>query len=126
VIVIVVIVAILLVTAVLIFYAEQAPTVQVTGFNVWSPDNACGLATNPISYGGFNDSTGASDEFSFQLPNYNTTPCTVVQVSTNTSGFSVSDTNVPVTVPGSGNGTLNLTLSLPNSGFDGIVNLVYT
>ncbi len=123
---IVLVVVIVIVLAGVLYYVSVSNVVDITEIDVYSPDNACGLATHPIAYDGFNDTPGSSDGLSLPVPNYNSTGCAVYSVTTNTSGFGVSDTNVPVLVPGNGNGTLNLTLSLPGNPFTGIVNLVFT
>jgi hypothetical protein len=109
------------------FYELTAPNVDVNEFLVWAPDNVCGLnePNNLIAYQGFNDSPGVTDYFQFDVPNYNTTTCTLVSAFTNTSGFTVSDATVPLAIPANGTGTLSLNLTLPGSSWSGNVNLVF-
>jgi hypothetical protein len=109
----VIIVVVVLVLAAVIYYASTAPVVTITQINVYAPTNVCGLNTFPIYYNGFSE-------------NFNNTTCTVTSVSTNTTGFSLSSIGVPISVAAVGNNTLTLTLNLPNNGFNGVVNLIYT
>jgi zinc-ribbon domain len=111
----------------LAFYELTAPIVDVNEFLVWAPDNVCGLnePNNLIAYQGFNDSPGVTDYFQFEVPNYNTSECNLVSVSTNTSGFTVSDATVPLSIASQGTGTLSLNLTLPGSAWSGNVNLVF-
>ncbi|HEV2165510.1 MAG TPA: hypothetical protein VGS23_00805 [Thermoplasmata archaeon] len=119
-----VVVAIVVVLAVYVFTAP-APKVHVSEIDVWAPDNVCGLRTHPVSYDGFDDSPGGIDAFSLQVPNFNSTPCTLRSAATNTSGFALSGIGVPTTVPGANNGTLNLTVTVPGSPYSGVLDLVY-
>jgi hypothetical protein len=125
-IVVVVIVVLLLVVLVAIPYLEPSspPPVQVGYINIWAPDNVCGLNANPISFYGFNSSTGAVQTLDFGMPNYNTTLCTIVGATTNTTGFSLSAIQVPLAVPGNGTGSMNITITSPSSSYTGDMNLV--
>ena len=107
-------------------YVTPSSQVNVTEINVWAPDNVCGLNSNPAFYSGFTDSPSASDAFALQIPNFNSTTCTLRAVTTNTTGFGLSNVQVPVIVPRFQNGTLNLTILLPGSSFHGVLDLVYT
>jgi hypothetical protein len=107
-------------------YVTVSNQVKVTEIDVWAPGDVCGLGSHPAYYAGFNDVVGSSDAFHLQILNFNATACTLRGVTTNTSGFGLANVAVPLTVAGSGNGTLNLTVILPNSAFHGILNLVYT
>ena len=107
------------------FFAATPPSVEIEDINVWAPDNVCGLSSHPIYYGGYNTSTGASVPVELTVPNYNATPCLVRDVRTNSTGFSVSSVQRNVTVPGLGNGTLNLTVTSPGSSFAGNLDLVF-
>lgn len=119
-----VVVAIVVVLAIFVF-TTPAPKVTVSEIDVWAPDNVCGLGANPVSYAGFEDSPGGIDAFRLQLPNFNTTACVLHGVTTNTSGFSLSNVEVPVSVGGAQNGTLHLTVSVPGNSYRGVLNLVY-
>ncbi len=107
-------------------YVTPSTKVTVTEMDVWAPSNVCGLNANPVSYSGFSDTVGSRDAFQLQLPNFNASSCTVQTVSTNTSGFGLSDVQVPVTVAASQNGTLNLTVLLPTSGYSGPLSLIFS
>ncbi len=124
--ILVIVVVVIVIFAAIIYEAETAPVVNITSINVYAPDNVCGLNTNPIYYEGYTDSPGASDPLALQIENFNNTACTLRGVTTNTTGFTLSDVGVPITVPAVGNNTLNLTLNLPSSGYNGVVNLIYT
>ena len=107
-------------------YVTTPPNVDVQGINVYAPDDVCGLSSNPVGYYGFNASAGSAEPLELQLENFNLSgSCTVRSVLTNTTGFSVTGIQVPDTVPAISNGTLNLTLNLPGSAYDGLVNLVF-
>lgn len=105
---------------------KSSPTVHVAFINVWAPDNVCGFSDHPSGYDGFDDKVGATELFQLGLHNYNSTACTVHGVTTNTSGFGLSDVQVPVTVPGGGDGYLNVSVLLPNSAYSGNLDLVYS
>lgn len=119
-------VVVVLVAALVLWGLGPRPTVNVTTIDVWAPDNVCGLGTHPVSYAGFEDSPGSIDAFSLQIPNFNTSGCVLHSTTTNTSGFSLSNVQVPVMVPGGGNGTLSLTITLPQLGYHGVLDLVYS
>ena len=122
---VVVVIVVALIIAV-ITYPAANPKVHVSEIDVWTPDNVCGYGANPVAYAGFDDVGGSSDAFALQLHNFNTTACTVQGVTTNTSGFGLSNVGTPVTVPGLQNGTLDLTIILPSGSFSGVLNLIYT
>jgi hypothetical protein len=124
-IVVVVIVVLLLVAAGIAFIFLSAPAVQVNDINIWAPDNVCGLNANPIDYPGFNSSTGASQPIEFDMPNFNSTSCTVTSVSTNTTGFTLSDIQVPLPIPANSTVSMNITITSPSSSFSGYLNLVF-
>jgi hypothetical protein len=106
----------------------SAPAIQVGQINVWSSDNVCGL--NDASTYGFNASTGDVVPLSFDITGapYGTGNatygCTIMSVTTNSSGFSVSDVNVPLAVPANATEVLNFNVQCPNSTFSGDLNLV--
>lgn len=127
--VVVIVVVVLVVISVVAYYllVSSAPAVQVGYINIWAPDNVCGLNSNPIAFYGFNSSTGASQTFDFDMANFNATPCTIHSVVTNTSGFTLSAIQVPLTIPGSDqNASMNMTITSPGSSFNGNLNLVLT
>ena len=103
-----------------------APAVQVQAIYVWAPDNVCGLNTNPIGYYGYNSSTSAVNTFDLEVENFNGTTCTVVGVTTNSSGFALSQIQVPLVIAGGTNNSMNLTVTSPSSSFSGILNLVFS
>ncbi len=101
-----------------------APAIQVEAINIWAPDNVCGLNANPIYFYGYNSSTGATQTLDFGMPNFNATTCNIVGVTTNSTGFSLSDVQVPLAIPGEGTGSMNITITSPSSPFTGAMNLV--
>ncbi len=125
-IIIAVVVVVLLVVAVGAYLlVPAAPQIQVVDLLVWAPDNVCGLNVSQIYYDGYNTSTGSSVSLELTVPNFNTTACTIASATTNTTGFSLSGVQVPLSIPGSGNGSMNLTIASPSSAFSGNVNLVF-
>lgn len=106
-------------------FLAPSPQVKVEEIDVWAPTNVCGLSSNPISYPGFTDMPGSADAFQFQISNFNSSACTVSQASTNTSGFSLSNAQLPLTVAQGQSQFLNVTVNLPSGSFDGTLNLVY-
>jgi len=125
-IVVVLLVVVLLVAGVAVFdyFEAKPPPIQVAFINIWAPDNVCGLNANPIAYYGFNSSTSSPQTLDFGVPNYNLTACTIHGVSTNTTGFSLSAIEVPLTIPGNGTGSMNITITPPASAYSGNMNLV--
>jgi len=96
---------------------------QLGGFHVVSPDNACGLNGDDsvsINYPG-----GVGNPVvSWTLPGPGgSIPCTVTNVTTNTSGFQLSG-NLPYTVT-SDPGIISLSVNGP-SDYPGIVNVTFT
>jgi hypothetical protein len=124
----VIVVVLILIVAVVAFsfLVTPAPPVQVGYINIWAPDNVCGLNANPISFYGYNGSTGASQVLDFGMPNYNDSACTIVSVTTNSSGFSLSAIQVPLIIAAQGTGSMNITITSPSSDFSGNMNLVLT
>jgi len=122
----IVVVVILVVAVVAYELTPPAPAVQVVFINVYAPDNVCGLNSNPTAYYGYNASTSETDTLDFPMPNYNTTACTIESVATNTSGFSLSDIQVPLTIAGGvPDASMNITITTPGSSFSGDLNLVF-
>ena len=108
-----------------VHFLAPSPQVKVSEIDVWAPSDVCGLGSHPVSYAGFIDAPGASDNFQFQVVNFNATACVLGSVATNTTGFSVSNAVLPLTVPGGQSAYFNVTIGLPSSSFDGVLNLVY-
>lgn len=126
-IVVVIVIVILLIGSIAAYeFLATGPPVQVLEIDIWAPDNVCGLNANPIGYTGYNTSTGAAYPIDLGVPNFNSTACTVKAVATNTSGFSLSGVQVPLTIAGNGTGSMNLTITSPGSSFSGYLNLVFS
>lgn len=132
----VVVVVVLLVIGVIGYvFLTSTPSspIQVDNINIWAPDNVCGLNVNGIYFSGFNASTGSSQALDFEMPNYNSTNCTVRTLVTNTSGFEIPSIQpgLPFMIPGSPSSdpgsvsiSLNITFKCPSSDFSGNLNLV--
>jgi hypothetical protein len=119
------VVAVVISAIFLVFVTSQSTSVSVNAINIWAPDNVCGLNSNPIYYDGYSGSTGDVNQLTFPMPNFNTTACTIVSVVTNTSGFSLSGIQVPITIPGNSTGTnMDITITSPGSSFSGNLDLV--
>jgi hypothetical protein len=126
-----VILAVVLVVIILIgavaavdYFEVKPPPIQVGFIVVYAPDNVCGLNANPIAFYGFNSSTSAAQALDFGMPNYNASACTIHGASTNTTGFSLSAIQVPVSIPGNGTGSMNITITPPKSPYSGNMNLI--
>ncbi|HTZ61416.1 MAG TPA: zinc ribbon domain-containing protein [Thermoplasmata archaeon] len=122
----VILVVVLLIVAVIAvaYFLFPAPAIQVQAINIWAPDNVCGLNANPIYFFGYNGSTGSVVSLVLGMPNFNTTTCTIESAVTNSSGFTLSGVGTPLTIPGSGTGPMNVTITSPSSPFTGTINLV--
>lgn len=123
----IVVVVIIVIAVVAYLLVPAPPAVQIDYINIWAPDNVCGLNANPTSYYGYNASTSETDTVELPVPNYNTTACTIMGVVTNTTGFSLSMIQVPLTIPGSDSAgaPMNITITTPSSSFSGALNLVF-
>ena len=106
-------------------FLPPSPQVVVREMDVWAPGDVCGLSGHPVSYAGFTDTPGVSDAFRLEVVDFNASVCTLSQVSTNTSGFSLTGVGVPLTIAPGQNEYLNLTIVLPPNAFDGPLNLIY-
>jgi zinc-ribbon domain len=123
----VVLVVVILIVAVIAvaYFLFPAPPVQVSAINIWAPDNVCGLNSNPIYYSGLNfTSTGSSQVVDLGMPNFNSSSCTIVGATTNTSGFTISDAQIPLTIGANGTASMNVTVTAPTSDYSGNLNLV--
>ena len=135
------VVVILVGVVALAFFVPSAPSypIMVGALFIYSPDNACGLASNPSYYpSGFNSSLGANVSLPLYLPNFNTTSCTIHGLTTNTTGFTIVTSSImlnggalPGTIAGSPStsnpttATLVFTIETPASAYSGNVSLVF-
>lgn len=124
--VLVVVILVVSIIAYVLLASAPAPAVQISEIAVWAPDNVCGLLANPLYFDGYNTSLNENDSFQlYGWQNYNSTPCTIQTVTTNTTGFSLNSLQVPVTIPGGDqNASINLTIEAPGSSYSGPLNLV--
>jgi hypothetical protein len=124
--VVVVLAVIGIVVAAVVLYESAAPSVQVASILVYAPDDVCGLGVNLIGYYGFNASTGENETFELEVPNYNSSACTLTGVTTNTSGFALSDLGgLPLQVEVGSYGNFTVSITMPSSAFSGNLNLIY-
>jgi len=120
------------------FFLPTAPTspISVPALVVYSPDNVCGLNSNPIYYLGFNSSLSGNVSVGLYLPNYNTTTCTVHRLVTNTTGFTLTEITMnggplPGSIAGSpstsspNNGTVEFNILTPATSYSGNVSLIF-
>jgi hypothetical protein len=124
-IVVIIVVVALVLGAVGLYFASTAPRVDVTEINVYAPDDVCGLK-GFAGYYGFNSTPGSSLSLELPFTNANSSSCTIHGVTTNTTGFTLSDVQVPVTVAAEKSSALNLTMALPSGSYTGAVNLVFS
>ena len=128
-IIVVIVVVIILVGVLALLYVGSSQSVNVTIINYVSPDNTCGW--NGLTDVGFNEPLGSSLAFSYYNYGNNTTgggtsACVIHTITTNTSGFSISDANVPLITPVNVTNFLNFTLNLPNSNYNGALWIILT
>ncbi len=121
--VVIVIVIIAAGLAIVFLLSSSSFPVQVDQINIYSPDNVCGMNSTFTAFTGFNSTTGANETFQFPMPNYNSSTCTIQHVSTNTTGFSVPEAQVPFMIQGGSYGWMNITIVSPNSSFSGTLYL---
>lgn len=102
----------------------SGPSVHITGLNVKSPDNACGLNGDDAGTIQASELSGGFPTISWGLPGPGgSLPCTVSSVSTNTPGFSLigsfpfNATSFP--------SVLIVSMITPSS-FTGILNVTFT
>jgi hypothetical protein len=126
VVVVVVLVAVLLIGGVLTFVFLSTPRlpVEIGSIEFYAPDNVCGLNTNPVGTSGYNDTTSANTTIDFLVPNYNATSCEIKGISTNTTGFTLYDPQIPRTILGTSSAEFNVTIKTPPSKFAGNLNLI--
>ena len=123
----IVISVVLLIVLSLVAYELFVPgpaSVHVQSIVVWTPDDVCGLETNLIGYHGYNTTVKSEVSVEIQVPNFNASKCVVHTVTTNSSGFSLSDLHLPWEIPASGSNTTHVTIQSPGSAFSGDVNLI--
>lgn len=124
---VVVMVIVLSVTAYAFLTAPVSAPVRVGALEIWAPDHVCDLNATPnLYYYGFNSSTSTNVIIDVLVPNFNASTCTVHGVSTNTTGFTVQGTPLPLSIAAASNASMNLTISTPSSSYSGNVNLVFT
>lgn len=125
-----VIVAVLVVVLVVIgavgylVLSRPVAPVSVDNINLWAPDNVCGLRSAGVFYNGFNVSTKVNLSVDLEIPNYNSTACIVRGITTNTSGFTLYNPGVPLSIPAQSQEQLSVTVLTPSSDFQGELNLV--
>jgi len=113
-------IGIVVVIAVLAVWADLeylGGTVTVTGIEFTSTDHVCGVTGGNLS--GFSTNTGGSLHESVTFPDENSTSCTVSSITANTSGFSISAANTPLTIPLGGSRGLVFTIDVPKSSYTG-------
>jgi hypothetical protein len=106
-------------------YLGPVPQVHVEVINAWAPSDVCGIGNLSITYDGFSDEAGLSDAIQLQITNFNATACTVTKVVTNTTGFSLTDVQVPFSIAQGQSAYLGLTIVLPMGAYDGPLDLIY-
>ena len=116
----IVVVVVIVVIAALAYIGSTK--VDVTAINFTSADNACGMAGNTMS--GFTTSTGGTQSITLSITNSNILlSCTVTSVTANTSGFSISGANTPLTIPAGGSESLSFTVTAPGSSYTGVLTI---
>ena len=131
-IIVVVFVVILLVFGIIAYLtAPSSATVEVTGINFQSPDNACGL-DGAVDSSYYNTTAGNSFTLSYDLTGPNATSgngtlaCSIQTINTTTAGFSITDANVPLSIPANTTQIFTFTVNPPNSAWTGTLTVVLT
>ncbi len=97
-----------------------ATNAQVNRIDLGAPNNACGLGATPIAYTtGFAAPSASQVSLQLEVPNFNVSACTIHAVGLNASGWSIVQAGVPLTIPGLGRATLNLTVQVPATAYSG-------
>jgi len=113
------------VAVVVAVYLALSAEVGVTVTEVrWSGNNPCGgLAGSTTN--GFRGAEGGQEKYTVTgLVNPNATAsCTIHSVSSTVPGFTVIGGSVPLTIPAEGSANLTVTLSLPDTPFDGSISM---
>ncbi len=103
-------------------------TVTVTTIDYASPDDACGVAG--VTSHGFNASAGESLKIGVIMYGNSTATgtaaCSIQTLSTSTPGFSITGADVPLKISANQHATLSFTVTVPGSGFTGVLTLVVT
>jgi hypothetical protein len=104
--------------------AASGPAVNITGLNVNSPDNACGLNGDDSGTVTLNPPAGGIPYIAWGLPGPGGyVPCTVTSVSTNTPGFTLFG-SLPYTAS-SVPSVLIISMTTASS-FQGVLNVTFT
>jgi hypothetical protein len=120
-------VAIVVVAAatVAVYEIDRGPHTQVRTILLESPDNVCGIADESFAIRGYNSTGPAPTSVTFELPNLNSSTCTVENVNTNTSGFSVGGIAVPFSLQERSELALTVSVTPPASSYTGNLTLVF-
>ncbi len=108
-----------------LFYTNASIATHVESILVYSPDDACGLADEHLGYRGYNSTGPSPTTLALSVPNLNSSTCTVFYVETNTSGFSLSGTGTPFSIPARGAHSMSVQVTPPGRSFRGDLDLVF-
>jgi len=102
---------------------ERGPTAQVTAITVTSGDAACGL--NYVErLNGFTIPAGNSHNESIPFTNHNyTRPCSLASITADTAGFSISNSDTPLTIAPQQTKDLSFVIQTPATGYNGVLSL---
>lgn len=126
------VVVLIVVAAVAVLTAPPAVTytVVVTGINIDSSDNVCGL--NGATAQGFNASTNQSVSLTYAISGANnsagtgTLACNITSVVADTAGFTVSGANTPLKIPANASPLLSFNVETPATPYTGVLTLSFS
>jgi hypothetical protein len=121
------VVAIVIVSAaaVVVYEVDRGPVTHVRVILLESPDDVCGIADERFAVAGYNSTGPAATSVTFELQNLNDTTCTVENVNTNTSGFSVGGITVPFSVSERAELAVTVSVTPPAKSYTGNLTIVF-
>jgi hypothetical protein len=121
------VVAILVIAAAaaIVYEVDRGPTTEVRLILLVSPDDVCGISDERFAVAGYNSTGPAATSVTFELQNLNDTQCTVENVNTNTTGFSLGGIAVPFSIAERAQLGVTVSVTPPAKSFTGDLTLIF-